>query len=404
MIYLVYRRQPISQFPFISSIFFPRLDFLLPFHHFAPSKPLPKFSKDNPYYPDLLNHKDWLSPPEVIRIFQNIKNPNFALPLFNQLSTRKDYNPNESLYTTLINKLALANNFDGIDTLMQRIKAERKCRLSDAFFCNVIKIYGHSAGRIDKAIETLFDMPNYKCWPSVTTFNCVLNLLVSTKQFEVVHEVYMGASKLGVEIDACCLNIIIKGLCECGQIEAAYKVLDEFTEQKCRPNVRTFSTIMHALCGRGRVDEAFRLLHRMELEGVELDAIVFNILISGLRKQGRMNEGIELLDRVMVKGCDPNPGTYQEVLYCFLDAKMFPEAKSFMGRMVEKRINPSFESYKMVIKGFCGENAVEDVDWALTQMMGHGFVPKMGMWKQIVQLIIQDKNGPDGIVSSLIGK
>ncbi|KAL8512380.1 hypothetical protein ACS0TY_018751 [Phlomoides rotata] len=236
---------------------------------------------------------------------------------------------------------------------MGRIKVERKCRLSDGFFRNVIKIYGHSAGRINRAIETLFDMPNYKCWPSVTTFNCVLNLLVSSKQFEVVHEVYMGASELGVEIDACCLNIIIKGLCECGRIEAAFKVLDEFPQQKCSPNTRTFSTIMHALCDRGRVDESFHLLHRMEEEGMEVDAIVFNILISGLRKQGRVDEGVELFDSMMLKGCNPNPGTYQELLYCLLDAKRFYEAKNLMGKMIGKGISPSFDSYKMVIRGFC---------------------------------------------------
>ncbi|KAK6134489.1 hypothetical protein DH2020_031771 [Rehmannia glutinosa] len=396
--YLVLRpklRQPISQFPLLSSILLARLNFALTFHQFAPSKPHQKPSpeNDNQSCPNLLDHKDWLSQPEVIRIFQNLKNPNFALPLFAQLSSRKDYKPNESLYATIINKLALAKDFDGIETLMQRIKLERKCRLSDGFFRNVIKIYGHSAGRINKAIETLFDMPNYKCWPSVTTFNCVLNLLVSTKQFEVVHEVYMGASKLGVEIDACCLNIIIKGLCECGQIDAAFKVFGEFPEQKCKPNVRTFSTIMHGLCERGRVDEAFSLLDRMEMEGVEVDAIVFNILISGLRKQGRVNEGVELFDKIMLKGCNPNPGTYQEVLYCLLDAKRFCEAKSFMGKMIDKGINPSFESYKLVIQGFCVENLVEDVEWALTQMVEHGFVPKMGMWKQIVRCMLSDKHG-----------
>ncbi|KAL3651082.1 hypothetical protein CASFOL_007485 [Castilleja foliolosa] len=368
----------------------------LSFHQYAPSKPRRKPSaadNDDQSCPNLLNHKDWLSQPEIIRIFQNLKDPNFALPLFSQLSRRKDYKPNESIYATVIHKLDVAKNFDAIEKFMHHIKLERKCRLSDAFFRNVIKIYGHSAGRINKAIETLFDMPNYKCWPSTTTFNFVLHLLVSTKQFEVVHEVYSGASKLGIEIDACCLNIIIKGLCECGQIEAAYKVLDEFPEQKCTPNARTFSTIMHGLGALGRVDESFKLLERMETEDVEVDAIVFNILISGLRKQGRVKEGVELFDRVMLRGCKPNPGTYQEVLYCLLDAKSFGEAKGFMEKMIGKGINPSFESYKTVIRGFCGERCVGDVEWALTQMVASGFVPKMGMWKEIVRCIVSDNHG-----------
>ncbi|XP_022878520.1 pentatricopeptide repeat-containing protein At3g14580, mitochondrial-like [Olea europaea var. sylvestris] len=378
--------KPIFQISLLSSISLQRLNFSLPSRQFSFSR-----SFQNPdnldKNPNIFSRKDWLSPSEVIKIFESLRDPNLTQPLFKQISDRKDYTPNEALYMAVINKLALANDFDGIETLMQRIKLERKCRLSDEFFRNVIKIYGHSAGRINRAIETLFDMPNYKSWPSVKTFNFVLNLLVSTKQFDVVHDVYMGASKLGVEIDACCLNIIIKGLCGCGQMEAAFSVLDEFPKQKCKPNVRTFSIMMHGLCERGLVDEAFNLLERMEMEGVEPDAIVFNILILGLRKRGRVEEGIKLFDRMMLKGCDPNSGTYQEVLYCLLDAKRFVEAKDFMRKMSDRGLISSFESYKLAIHGFCSENLVEDLDWVLRQMVRHGFVPKMGIWKRALHCV-----------------
>lgn len=338
-------------------------------------------------FPNLLNHKDWLSPNEVIKIFQTLKEPNSLLPVLTQLSKRKDYKPNEALYTTVINKLAQAKNFDGIEEVMKRIKGETSYRLTDDFFYNVIKIYGNVAGRINRAIETLFDMPNYHCWPTVRTFNFVLNLLVSTKQFDIIHEVYMGASKLGVEIDACCLNIIIKGLCGCRDLDAAFYVLDEFPKQNCIPNVRTFSTLMHGLCERGRVEEAFQLLERMEKEGIDPDTITFNILISGLRKQGRVEQSIVLFDRMMLKGCGPNPGTYQEILYALLGAKKFVKAKDFMRRMIFKGVNPSFESYKLAIQGLCNQNLLEDVEWVLKQMVLHDFVPKMGMWSQVLQCI-----------------
>lgn len=243
-------------------------------------------------------------------------------------------------------------------------------------------------------------MPNYKCCPTIHTFNYVLNLLVSNKQFEIVHEVFGKASELGVEINACCLNIMIKGLCGCGQIDAAYQVLDEFPKLGCRPNVRTFSTIIHGLCELGRVDDALALLERMENEGgVGIDAVVFNLLISGLRKQGRVEEGIELFDSMMVRGCHPVPGTYREVLYCLIDGKRFSEAKRFMGEMIEKRLHPSSESYKKLILGFCSEGSVEDVEWTLREMVVHRFVPTMGLWTQIVRCVLLDKQGnaPDHV-------
>ncbi|CAN4117645.1 unnamed protein product [Withania somnifera] len=338
----------------------------------------------------LVNSKDWLSPNEVIKIFQNLENPSSALIVLNQISKRKDYKPNEAIYSIVIKNLAIGKNFDAIDTLMEKIKIGRQCRLSDEFFYNVIKIYGHLSGRINKAMNTLFDMPSYKCWPSVKTFNFVLNLLVNNKQFDVVDKVYMRGYELGLEIDVCSLNIMVKGLCRCGEIDVAYKLFDEFPKQNCRPNVRTFSTIMHGLCGRGRVDEALELLQRMEEEDVEPDAIVFNTLISGLRKQGRVDEGIDMFKKVMSKGCDPNPGTYQEVLYALLDAKRFLEAKDFMAMMIDKRVNPSFESYKVIIHGLCDGKLLGDLDWVLRQMVRHGFVPRMGMWRKILGCLFPD--------------
>ncbi|XP_057949633.1 pentatricopeptide repeat-containing protein At3g14580, mitochondrial [Malania oleifera] len=332
-----------------------------------------------------LTHKDWLAPNEVLKIFTNLKDPNSVFTVFDQVSKRRDYKPNEALYTLVISKLGQAKKFDEIEDLMGRIKVEKRCRLTDDFFYNIIKIYGNVAGRINRAIETLFDMPNFGCWPTVKTFNFVLNLLVSTKQFDVVHDVYLGASQLGVEIDACTLNILIKGLCGCGDLDAAFYVLDEFPKQRCVPNERTFSTLMHGLCENGRLEEAFGLLERMEREGIEPDTITFNILISGLRKRGRVGEAIELLDKMRLKGCHPNSGSYQEVLYGFLDTQKFVEAKDLMYRMISEGVGPSFVSYKLLIHGLCDQKLLGDMNWVLKQMVDQGFIPKMGMWKRILQ-------------------
>lgn len=332
-----------------------------------------------------LHHKDWLAPNEVIKIIKILRDPNSIIGALNQYEKRKDYKPNEALFALAIDRLAQAEMFDPIEDIMRRIVKERPCRLSDEFFHNVIKIYGNAAGRINRAIETLYDMPKYNVWPSVKCFNYVLNLLVSWKLFDAVREVYMRGPQLGIEIDACCLNILIKGLCKNGSLEAAFQLLDEFPKQRCRPNVKTFSTLMHGLCEQGKVDDAKALLDRMENEGIFPDTITFNILISGLRKQEKVAEAMELLERMKLKGCQPNAGSYQEVLYGLLDEGRFLEAKEFMAEMISAGINPSFVSYKLVIRGLCKEKLVGNVDWVLRRMVEQGFVPKMGMWRQILQ-------------------
>lgn len=340
-----------------------------------------------------LDHKDWLSPKEVLKIFNGLRDPESVIPVLDSVSKRNDFKPSEALYTLVINKLARASMFDAIQDVMTRLKVEKHCRLSDVFFYNLIKVYGNVAGWPDRAVETLFDMPKFHCWPSVKTFNLVLNMLVSAKRFDVVHKVYAVAPELGVEIDACCLNILVKGLCKSGKVDTARQLLDEYPKQKCRPNVRTFSTLMHWLCESGRVEEAMGLLERMEREGIYPDTVVFNILISGLRKRGRMEEGMELLERMKLKGCYPNAGSYQEVLYGVLDAGRLGKAKECVCRMLEEGASPSYLSYKMMIHGFCKEKQVGDVVWSLEQMVEHGFVPEKWMWRRILQTMFPAEVG-----------
>lgn len=345
-----------------------------------------------------LFHKDWLSPNEIVKIF-TLAQPNSILSLLDHVSKRKDFKPSEALYSVVITKLGEARNFDAIDDILGMIKTQKSFTLSDCFFHNVIKIYGNVGGLVDRAINTLFDMPSFECWPSVKTFNFVLNLLVSTKRFDAINRVYLGATQLWVEIDACTLNILIKGLCNRGCLEDALQVLDEFPKQGCRPNKLTFSTIMHCMCEKGMVDEAFGLVERMEREGVSLDAVTFNILVSGLRKQGRIEEAIELLDRMRLRGCEPNKGTYQEVLYGLLNAKRFIDARDFVHRMRSRRLIPSFLSYKMLIMGLCDENLVGDVDWVLKSMVSVGFVPRMGMWRKVLEKMFPRQDRPNIVPS-----
>ena len=90
-------------------------------------------------------------------------------------------------------------------------------------------------------------------------------------------------------------------------------MLDEFTKQRCKPNVRTFSTLMHYLCAKGDVSKAFQMIKRIKNEGINVDTVTFNILISRLRKQEKIMGTKELLEKMRLTG------SYQEVLYGLLD-------------------------------------------------------------------------------------
>ncbi|CAI8595337.1 unnamed protein product [Vicia faba] len=335
------------------------------------------------------HHKDWLTSKQATTLINSLTNPSIAPTLFNIYSSRKDYNPTQPFCISLITKLAQSHQFEPIDTLLNSLQPPQKHRFTQDFFFHLIKLYAHKANRIDKAVETLFMMPSFGSYPTSKTFNFVLNLLVNNKLHDQVFNLYSSASKLGFQIDACCLNIIIKGLCKQGEIKAAFKVFDEFPKLGIQRNERTFCTLMHGLCEEGNVDEAFELLEVMKKEKICVDVMVFNVLICGLRRKGRVDEAKEVLeDGMMRNGCYPNESSYQHVLYGLIDFKRFGEAKGVVEKMVLKGFVPSFDSFKGLVFGFSKEGLVEEVDWGVRGMVRMGFVPRMGMWRQIVKCVV----------------
>uniref|UniRef100_A0ACD5UUN3 Uncharacterized protein n=1 Tax=Avena sativa TaxID=4498 RepID=A0ACD5UUN3_AVESA len=338
---------------------------------------------DDGHWIGRLDHKDWLAPNEVLKIFASIRDAGLITSLFKKACARRDYKPSEDLYSLMIDRLAGARRFSDVEELLARARLE-KFRFSDEFFYRLIKMYGNVANHPEKAMETLYAMPSYNSWPSTKTFNYVLHMLVCKRQYEVVHEVYASAPRLGVTLDTCCFNILVKGLCQFGRFGEAISLLDEMPKQECLPNVTTYSTLMHFLCQNGRVDEAFELFKRMRKEEIEAGTVVYNILISGLCREGRVTVAFDLFKSMSSEGCYPNSGTYQVLLDGLVASRMFVEAKGLVGMMSAEGLRPSFSSYKLLIDGLCSVNCLDDAHHVLKQMVNHGFVPRMGTWTKLL--------------------
>lgn len=346
-----------------------------------------KDDEDLGIYAKKLKHRDWLTSTEIVKLLQPIKDPLLALRIFNRAAQRSDYVPSEAVYSAVINKLAYVGQFDSIELLLERMKREH-CECTDDFFFNLIKIFAHKAGNHNKGLRILFGMRDFDCWPTVRTFNFVLNILVCAKQFEMVHKLYLRAPEMAVSPDACSFNILIKALCRLGKVDAAYSLLSEMNKQGCPANEITYGTLMDHLCKEGKAQEALDLFENMTKDGCHPDTVTFNIVISCLSKQGKIKEAVEFLDSMESKGHNPTSGSYHAVLYGILHNQMFTEAKAIIHRMLLNRCFPSFSSYKTLIAGLCNEGLVDDAVQILEQMLKQGFVPRMGTWNSLLGRII----------------
>ncbi|KAK7401716.1 hypothetical protein VNO78_13415 [Psophocarpus tetragonolobus] len=331
-----------------------------------------------------LKEKDWLTPKEASNLLTSLRHPSSTLSFFHLYTSRYDFLPSESLCITLISKLALSHHLHPILSLHQTLLTHPR-PFSDNLFYALIKAYAHSFHRIDIALHTLHHMPS----PSTRTFNFLLNVLVNLRLHDAARHLFLHAPRLGVPLDACTLNILIKGLCARGHLNAAFGVLGEFQGLGCQATARTYATLMKGLCEMGRVEEAFGLLEKMESGGVDADVAVFNILIGGLRKLGRVDEGWRVLEGMLGKGVSPNAVTYNEVLSGLVQNGRFHEGKDLVENMGFKGFLPSFGAYKALVLGFSDNERLQELEWVLRDMVRKGFVPRMGMWRKIVKCLVQ---------------
>ncbi|KAL2333749.1 hypothetical protein Fmac_014962 [Flemingia macrophylla] len=327
-----------------------------------------------------LRHKDWLTPKEAMKLVTSLRHPSSTLSFFNLYTSRKDFHPTEPLCTALVAKLAQAQHLNPILSLHQTLPHPH--RFSDAFFYTLAKSYAHPFRRLDLCLHTLLRMPFP---PFPRTFNFVLNLLVDNHLHAAATNLFLSAPSLGVMPDACTLNILVKGLCVRGEVDAAFRVLEEFGGFGCKANAWTYAALMKGLCEAGRVAEAVGLLERME---VEADVAVFNVVVGGLRREGRVEEAWVVLEGMVGKGVSPNGGTYNEVVCGLVEVGRVDEARVLVERMGREGFVPSFGAYKGLVKGFCERRMVEGVHWALGDMVGKGFVPRMGMWRLVVRCAV----------------
>jgi len=82
-----------------------------------------------------------------------------------------------------------------------------------------------------------------------------------------------------------------------GKVDAALKLFQAMTAQRCEPSIVTYNSVMHALGRAGRVDEACNVFKQMITKGVRPDSVSYNILIDCLGKAGQLDRAFELFEQ-----------------------------------------------------------------------------------------------------------
>merc|ERR550514_1783909 len=100
---------------------------------------------------------------------------------------------------------------------------------------------------------------------------------------------------------------MIDACARCGCMDKVPPLLEEMQRDHVEPDVITYSTLVKGYCNAGDVDKAFKVLAEMKCDGkLTPGEILYNSLLDGCAKQNRVDDAVRLLKDMRESGVVPS--------------------------------------------------------------------------------------------------
>lgn len=269
---------------------------------------------------------------------RNESNPDRLADLFSTAATSRTFYGDRVIYKRAIKKLADARRPDLIERLLEHQISDLSTPKSEGFLMRMISLYGE-ASMPDQAAAVFHRIPP----PRTDRALCaLLNAFFMSGQRVRLHDTFENAeSTLGVSPGIACSNLILKSLCENGEVSAARVMLDEMPQRGLTPDIISYNTVLNGYL-KSKDGEGFEeLLKEMSKKKLEADVVTYNCRMSVICEGGRSFEAEELLDVMISKGVRPNAASFNTLIDGFCKEGNSSSAVKVFRRMEKMKSDDS---------------------------------------------------------------
>ena len=400
---------------------FSSLPWISPLHFLTPKlDPPPKTLLEPRRKPKFISHET------AVNLIKHERDPQHALEIFNLVVEQKGFNHNHATYSTIIDKLARAKKFQAVDALLRQMMYET-CKFHESLFLNLMKYFAKSS-EFERVVEMFNKIqPIVREKPSLKAISTCLNLLVESKQVDLLRGFLLDLNKDHMlKPNTCIFNIFIKYHCKSGDLESAFAVVKEMKKSSISyPNLITYSTLMDGLCESGRLKEAIELFEEMVSKDQILpDALTYNVLINGFSCWGKVDRAKKIMEFMKSNGCSPNvfnysalmsgfckEGRLEEAMDAFEEMKIFglkqdtvgytilinyfcrfgriDEAMALLEEMKETKCKADIVTVNVLLRGFCGEGRTEEALGMLNRLSSEGIYLNKASYRIVLNSLCQ---------------
>ncbi|XP_050227947.1 pentatricopeptide repeat-containing protein At3g13160, mitochondrial-like [Mercurialis annua] len=132
--------------------------------------------------------------------------------------------------------------------------------------------------------------------PDIRSYNAKLLGLALEKKTKEAVELVEEMRRKGIELDRFSFNGLIKGFVEDGNLEGAKLWYDEMRKSDgCAPDKVLFETLVPFLCEKGDIDFAYEILQEVLSRNCNVRVTLLQLVVDGLVKQSKIEEAEKLI-------------------------------------------------------------------------------------------------------------
>ncbi|XP_015067806.1 pentatricopeptide repeat-containing protein At3g13160, mitochondrial-like [Solanum pennellii] len=309
---------------------------------------------------------------------------------FKQYSDVTRFRTKTGIYESTVHRLASAKRYKWIEEILEHQKQYRPDISKESFAARLVGLYGKS-GLFENAQKVFDEMPERNCKQSVKSVNALLGACVNSQKYDKLEGLFEELlEKLKVKPDVVTYNIMIKGLCDKGELDKAAAFVNEIEKNGLKPDLVTFNTILGVFYSNGKFDNGEKMWKLMVSKNVAPDIRSYNAKLVGLMNENKVSEAAKLVGKLGSFELKPDVFTYGALIRGFCKMSNLEEAKKWYKELVKSGSVPNKVIFASVISSACEKG---DFDWAL-ELCKEVFKRKCNVDAKLLQRVV------DGLVKS----